>query len=377
MSKMGISTLASYSGAQTFHAIGLHPEVIEFAFTGTTFAWSRASTSARSPRKRSCASYAGLCAPMRSSTDEGVYRFRRDGETARVDPRPSCKASTLLSASRAWTRPASGKTTRSMSPPSRKPRRSRCVNVSRLKKNGTAIPIEEVEPIEEIRRRFTTAGMSLGALSPEAHETLAIAMNRIGGKSNSGEGRRGPELASRRWKTATRRTAASSRSHRAGFGVTCRISRQRRPKSKSRWRRAPSPVKADRFRATRSRADDRQAAPQHARRDAHFASATPRHLQHRRLSPSSSTTSSRSIRAPRSASSSSPSAGVGTDRGGCRQGLRRYRADLRGTTAERARRRSPRSRTRAARGSSVSPKRTRSCCSTGCAIASPCAPTAA
>ena len=54
------------------------------------------------------------------------------------------------------------------------------------------VPLEEVEPIEDIRRRFTTAGMSLGALSPEAHEALAIAMNRIGGKSNSGEGGEDP-----------------------------------------------------------------------------------------------------------------------------------------------------------------------------------------
>ena len=58
----------------------------------------------------------------------------------------------------------------------------------RLRQGRTPIPIDEVEPIEDIRRRFTTAGMSLGALSPEAHEVLAIAMNRIGGKSNSGEG---------------------------------------------------------------------------------------------------------------------------------------------------------------------------------------------
>ena len=65
------------------------------------------------------------------------------------------------------------------------------------------IEVEEVEPIEEIRRRFTTAGMSLGALSPEAHEALAIAMNQIGGKSNSGEG--GEETSSTRyWRERTR-----------------------------------------------------------------------------------------------------------------------------------------------------------------------------
>src|SRR6202012_5077525 len=60
--------------------------------------------------------------------------------------------------------------------------------LERIPTGRPPIPLEEVEPIEEVRRRFTTAAMSLGALSPEAHETLAIAMNRIGGKSNSGEG---------------------------------------------------------------------------------------------------------------------------------------------------------------------------------------------
>ncbi|MBX9577098.1 MAG: hypothetical protein K2W97_01315 [Chthoniobacterales bacterium] len=81
------------------------------------------------------------------------------------------------------------------------------------------VPLEEVEPIEEIRRRFTTAGMSLGALSPEAHETLAIAMNRIGGKSNSGEGGEDPERYKRRengdWANSAIKQIASGR-----FGVS-------------------------------------------------------------------------------------------------------------------------------------------------------------
>ncbi len=81
------------------------------------------------------------------------------------------------------------------------------------------VPIDEVEPIEEIRRRFTSAGMSLGALSPEAHEALAIAMNRIGGKSNSGEGGEDPVRFKRRedgdWANSAIKQIASGR-----FGVT-------------------------------------------------------------------------------------------------------------------------------------------------------------
>jgi len=80
------------------------------------------------------------------------------------------------------------------------------------------IPISEVEPIESIRRRFTTAAMSLGALSPEAHEMLAIAMNRIGGKSDSGRAGKTP-VASSLTRTAIGRTRRSSRSHRAASRV--------------------------------------------------------------------------------------------------------------------------------------------------------------
>ncbi len=78
------------------------------------------------------------------------------------------------------------------------------------------VPLEEVESIEDIRRRFTTAGMSLGALSPEAHECLAIAMNHIGGKSNSGEGGEDPAAVSPAGPTATWRTAPSSKSPAVG-----------------------------------------------------------------------------------------------------------------------------------------------------------------
>ena len=81
------------------------------------------------------------------------------------------------------------------------------------------LPVDQVEPITEIRKRFVTPGMSLGALSPEAHETLAIAMNRIGGKSNSGEGGEDPKRFTRDangdWRRSAIKQVASGR-----FGVT-------------------------------------------------------------------------------------------------------------------------------------------------------------
>ena len=184
MSKMGISTLASYSGAQTFSAIGLHPDVITFAFTGTVsqvmgmnFAEIAQETLAR---------HARAFAPDARIADEGIYRFRRDGEMHAWSPPVLQSFHTFvglkgMDKANKWE--DYEKYVASVEEAAPVALRQ-CLKL----KKGTPIPIEEVESIEDIRRRFTTAGMSLGALSPEAHETLAIAMNRIGGKSNSGEG---------------------------------------------------------------------------------------------------------------------------------------------------------------------------------------------
>jgi glutamate synthase (NADPH/NADH) large chain/glutamate synthase (ferredoxin) len=106
------------------------------------------------------------------------------------------------------------------------------------------IPVEEVEPASEIVKRFTTGAMSFGAISKEAHETLAVAMNRIGAKSNTGEGGEDPDrfvpLPNGDSKSSAIKQVASAR-----FGVTPGSSR-------SKWPRGPSPVKGDSFRDTRS-----------------------------------------------------------------------------------------------------------------------------
>ncbi len=143
-------------------------------------------------------------------------------------------------------------------------------------KKGTPIPLEEVESIEEIRRRFTTAAMSLGALSPEAHETLAIAMNRIGGKSNSGEGgedrSRFTPMENGDSKNSRIKQVASGR-----FGVSAEylasateIENQDGAGLQAR-RRRPDP-------GPQGFGDDREAAAQHAGRHAHLAAAAPRYL---------------------------------------------------------------------------------------------------
>jgi glutamate synthase (NADPH/NADH) large chain/glutamate synthase (ferredoxin) len=184
MSKMGISTLASYSGAQTFSAIGLHPDVIAFAFTGTVsqvlgmnFADLAQETLARHSR--------AFAADAKIS-DEGIYRFRRDGEMHAWTP-PVLQSFHTFVGIKGMDKANKWEDYEKYVAAVEEAAPVALRQCLKLKK-GAPIPIEEVESIEDIRRRFTTAGMSLGALSPEAHETLAIAMNRIGGKSNSGEG---------------------------------------------------------------------------------------------------------------------------------------------------------------------------------------------
>jgi glutamate synthase (NADPH/NADH) large chain/glutamate synthase (ferredoxin) len=184
MSKMGISTLASYSGSQIFHAIGLHPDVIAFAFKGT--ASQVRGLSFREIAGETLARHTRAFSPDAKITDEGVFRFRRDGEMHAYTPSVIQSFHTYVGikgVDKAGKWEDYEKYVHAVEETAPVALRQ-CLAL----KKGTPIPIEEVESIEEIRRRFTTAGMSLGALSPEAHETLAIAMNRIGGKSNSGEG---------------------------------------------------------------------------------------------------------------------------------------------------------------------------------------------
>jgi glutamate synthase (NADPH/NADH) large chain/glutamate synthase (ferredoxin) len=184
MSKMGISTLASYSGAQMFQAIGIHPDVIAYAFTGTNSQVK--GLGFREIAEESLVRHARAFTPEGKLTDDGYFRYRRDGELHAWTPPVLQSFHTYVGikgADKAGKWEDYEKYVAAVEDAAPVALRQ----ILTLKK-GASIPIDEVEPVEDIRRRFTTAGMSLGALSPEAHETLAIAMNRIGGKSNSGEG---------------------------------------------------------------------------------------------------------------------------------------------------------------------------------------------
>jgi len=192
MSKMGISTIASYHGAQVFEAIGLSQEVVDEYFTGVTSRLGGVSldTLAEETIKRHYIAYPpmGEVPGTKKLPIGGEYQWRRDGEPHLFNPETVFK---LQHATRNKRFDIFKQYTSLINDQSK--------NLMTLRglftfKEGVraAVPIEEVEPASAIIKRFATGAMSYGSISQEAHETLAIAMNRIGGKSNTGEGGENP-----------------------------------------------------------------------------------------------------------------------------------------------------------------------------------------
>nr|YP_009530795.1 glutamate synthase [Paulinella micropora]AXY63484.1 glutamate synthase [Paulinella micropora] len=182
LSKIGISLLSSYHGAQVFESVGLGADLIERTFTGTTsrVAGLKLSDLATETLAFHRKAYGGM---NRGKLEfMGFVQYRTGGEYHLNNP---AMAKTLRSATTAESRYESFSTYRSLV-------EDRPTTALRdlldLNYDAIPLPIDEVESIESICERFCTGGMSLGALSRESHEVLAIAMNRVGGKSNSGEG---------------------------------------------------------------------------------------------------------------------------------------------------------------------------------------------
>ncbi len=179
MSKMGISTISSYRGAQVFEAIGLNRSLVEQCFTATPSGVGGIGYPEIARDVLRCHEKAfGREAQLEIG---GYYRHRIDGERHAFNPQV-VKALSLAAETGAW----EDYEKYAAIVNSRKPIALRDVLVFNKKK--PAVPLEEVEPAREIVKRFCTPGISYGALSLETHRTLAIAMNRIGGKSGSGEG---------------------------------------------------------------------------------------------------------------------------------------------------------------------------------------------
>jgi glutamate synthase (NADPH/NADH) large chain/glutamate synthase (ferredoxin) len=185
ISKMGISTLSSYCGAQVFEAVGISNALIDKHFTGTPSRIGGIGTRelAEGALFRHARAYPET---MELLPIVGLYAWRRDGEHHQWNPET---IALLQQAVRGGGRETYEEFAAMVNADSA--RRSTLRGLLRFKE-GEPIPLEEVEPASEIVKRFSTGAMSLGSLSREAHETLAVAMNRIGGRSNTGEGGEDP-----------------------------------------------------------------------------------------------------------------------------------------------------------------------------------------
>jgi len=208
MSKMGVSTVASYTGAQIFEAIGIGDEVIKSCFAGTSsrlggvgFDELAAETAARHAR---AFPPRGARPAHRRLETGGEYQWRREGEPHLFSPETVFK---LQHATRSRQREIFAEYTRLVDDQSARLMTLRgLLRIRGLDQRGwrydpespdfdsrAPVPIEDVEPVSSIVRRFSTGAMSYGSISAEAHQTLAIAMNRLGGRSNTGEGGEDPD----------------------------------------------------------------------------------------------------------------------------------------------------------------------------------------
>ena len=185
MSKMGISTLQSYRGAQVFEAVGLGKELVEKYFTGTSSRIGGIGLDVLAQEAKMKHDSAFRPAPAAAlELDPGAnYQYRFGGERHSVNPVTITK---LQQAVRQSSYKSFKEYTQHLIDQNQGLYNLR--GLMDFRKGARSIAIEEVEPAKEIVKRFATGAMSFGSISKEAHETLAIAMNRIGGKSNTGEG---------------------------------------------------------------------------------------------------------------------------------------------------------------------------------------------
>jgi glutamate synthase (NADPH/NADH) large chain len=184
-SKMGISTLQSYRGAQVFEAIGLNKELVDAYFSGTTSRLEGISLNviAREAQMKHQHAFAPVTEFDTELAVGGSYHFRTNGEYHLLNPESISKLQHSV-------RQNNFKTFQEYTDLIDQQSRNLATlrSLMEIKKSPKPIALEKVEPAKEIVKRFTTGAMSFGSISKEAHETLAIAMNRIGGKSNTGEG---------------------------------------------------------------------------------------------------------------------------------------------------------------------------------------------
>ena len=215
MSKMGISTVASYRGAQVFEAVGLSRELVDTYFTGVTsklggISLDEIATEVSARHARAYPRGANRAAHRRLEIG-GEYQWRREGEPHLFDPETVFR---LQHSTRERRYDIFKQYTSRVNEQSERLMTLR--GMFAVDGRGrTPLPIEEVEPVSEIVKRFSTGAMSYGSISLEAHQTLALAMNSIGAKSNTGEGGEDPDRLHDPARRSAIKQVASGR-----FGVT-------------------------------------------------------------------------------------------------------------------------------------------------------------
>lgn len=215
MSKMGISTVSSYCGAQVFQAIGLDQGFVDEFFTGTSSPLGGVGLDviAAEVASRHAVAYppSGISPAHRTLSVGGEYKWRREGEAHLFNPETIAR---LQIATRTESREIFRSYTDGVDDQSRQLMTLR--GMMRLRTDEVEpVPLEEVEPVSEIVKRFATGAMSFGSISKEAHETMAIAMNMLGARSNTGEGGESPERLRDPLRNSAIKQVASGR-----FGVT-------------------------------------------------------------------------------------------------------------------------------------------------------------
>jgi len=190
MSKMGISTIPSYCGAQIFEAVGLDPELVAKHFTGTASRIGGVGIEVLAEEALERHFRAWPATDREQLPVGGFLQWRREGEHHVWNPESIATLQHAVNTEgddghatyREWAAKMNGDTSQ----------RALLRGLMRIRTGGETVPLDEVEPATDIVKRFSTGAMSMGSISPESHESLAIAMNRIGGRSNTGEGGEDP-----------------------------------------------------------------------------------------------------------------------------------------------------------------------------------------
>lgn len=215
MSKMGISTVSSYCGAQVLQAIGLAQDFVDEYFTGTASPLGGIGIDvvAAEVAARHAVAYppSGISPAHRTLGVGGEYKWRREGEEHLFTPENIAR---LQTATRSESRDVFREYTEGVDRQSKRLMTLRGLMRFRTE-DVEPVPLEEVEPVSEIVKRFATGAMSFGSISREAHETMAIAMNTLGARSNSGEGGEAPDRLRDPLRNSAIKQVASGR-----FGVT-------------------------------------------------------------------------------------------------------------------------------------------------------------